>query len=554
MISFSVLHAACMAALAAADATPPSVSAAAVYNATMAGTGIVYGQGLISAGTSQQRAVNLTLDVWLPSQLPGGPAVPASARPAIMFVHGGGFSGSILGKDKAAVITPDVQYFVQRGFVGFQINYRLGEDNASFPQGWPGNGKTGGAELGLLNPIADGGALSESQRFHFLRGVVGGGSLLSLASDPELCVVARAPGGSVSMQPCPAAAAAAATSGGNASTYWWRVGADGSMVGVGGYFDQKCLGTRAPSGDGPTEDKRAFVAAMAFRCDSSAHAQRWRASGLAAPSGGQICHPTSSGEHGEHGDGPPVDSGCLSFSGGFQPPLSHLYPAVRDAKAAVRWLRAEGAVRFQANPDFITLAGGSAGACTILGAGIAQRPGDFTDEIPAAVDPTINSTHPEESAAVRSMIVHWGAPFAVDAATAADPLHRSRYQRTGAGAGAGAPAGTGARWVPATAVSPSVAAVADEPPLPSIIAFNGLIDTTIPIEHILEVQRAYEAVNGTMVVRPLPDEPHACWNATVVVHEPDGQNRTISMPEDAFDFIQRVQMLPPSEGGASNST
>jgi len=36
-----------------------------------------------------------------------------------------------------------------------------------------------------------------------------------------------------------------------------------------------------------------------------------------------------------------------------------------------------------------------------------QLPGDFTTEVP---DPTIASTHPEVSSAVRSMIVHWGAP------------------------------------------------------------------------------------------------------------------------------------------------
>lgn len=75
--------------------------------------------------------------------------------------------------------------------------------------------------------------------------------------------------------------------------------------------------------------------------------------------------------------------------------------------------------------------------------GLAQESGDFTAEISPADDPTLSTTHLEQSSAVRSMVVHWGSPFAVDAVTAADPLHRSRYQL--------------------------------EPPLalPSIIAYNG---------------------------------------------------------------------------------
>ena len=66
--------------------------------------------------------------------------------------------------------------------------------------------------------------------------------------------------------------------------------------------------------------------------------------------------------------------------------------------------------------------------------------------------------HPTQPSSVRSMIIHWGAPFAVDIATAADPQHRSRYQQAQQ---AGA--------------------------LPSIIGYTGLVDTTIPIEHILQV-------------------------------------------------------------------
>eukprot|EP00937_MAST-01D_sp_MAST-1D-sp2_P000259 g259.t1 len=323
-----------------------------------------------------------------------------------MFVHGGGFSGSILDPDKAAVVVPDVEYFVRRGFVGFQLNYRLMEDNATFPKSWPGFPRTGGSELGVQpGPIPIGSSMFESQRFK-----LGTTGLLTLANDDEL--------------------------------------------------------------------------------------------------GGTICHPKPLRAGSAPSAEPAVDSGCLTFAGGFNPPVPHLYPAVRDIKAAVRWLRADGAARFNVEPAYITLDGGSAGACTILGAGLSQVSGDYAAEVPLADDPTLATTHLGQSDAVRSLVVHWGAPFAVDIATAADPEHRSRYRRD------------------------------PRDPLPAIISYNGLVDTTVPIEHIRAVQRAYAAANGTIVVRPLPNQPHACWDATVTVG-----GVVKSQSADAFEFITREQHL-----------
>lgn len=284
--------------------------------------------------------------------------------------------------------------YIIAGFVGFQLNYRLGLDNGSFPITWPGFEQTGGAGLGLQPPIPAGAPLFESQRF-VSTAAEGGHSLnyLTLASDSELCVIADAPGGSVEMKPClPSNTTAASnrTADNNNTVHWRTVvveGEWGSVVGVGGAFDGKCLGTLAP--DPEVADKRAFVAKMASRCNSADPAQRWQATGLGTAGGGTLCRPNASGDARARvglgiGPGfgllgaataaaaavpPPVDDGCLSFAGGFNPPVPHLYPAVRDAKAAVRWLRAIGAPRFNVDPSYITLDGGSAGACTILGAG-----------------------------------------------------------------------------------------------------------------------------------------------------------------------------------------
>ena len=59
--------------LARAPATapaPPSVSDGPAFNASGPHRGIVYGQGLVFAGdAAQQRAVNLTLDAFVPASL-----------------------------------------------------------------------------------------------------------------------------------------------------------------------------------------------------------------------------------------------------------------------------------------------------------------------------------------------------------------------------------------------------------------------------------------------------------------------------------------------------
>ena len=107
----------------------PAVYADAVYDLAPSEV-VVYGQGLVNATSSSPVAVDLTAHVWTPVARPGGPPVLSTKRPVLMFVHGGAFSGSIQ-QDKAAVAVPDIAYFVQRGFVGITLNYRLTEDDAS---------------------------------------------------------------------------------------------------------------------------------------------------------------------------------------------------------------------------------------------------------------------------------------------------------------------------------------------------------------------------------------------------------------------------------------
>jgi hypothetical protein len=89
---------------------------------------------------------------------------------------------------------------------------------------------------------------------------------------------------------------------------------------------------------------------------------------------------------------------------------------------------------------------------------------------------------------VRSVVAHWGAAYGVVAVEAADPAKRDRY---------------------AYAASAAL--------LPSVLEFNGLVDTTIPIQHALSIQANYDRpdINGRMSIVPLPHTPHGVFTENV---------------------------------------
>ncbi len=83
-----------------------------------------------------------------------------------------------------------------------------------------------------------------------------------------------------------------------------------------------------------------------------------------------------------------------------------LYPACRDAKAAIRWIRAH-ADDYGLHPDYITVIGGSAGSYIAVALG-ASNEDDCKTEIDAVDDPTLAGTHLDQSSAVATVIDHWG--------------------------------------------------------------------------------------------------------------------------------------------------
>ena len=72
-----------------------------------------------------------------------------------------------------------------------------------------------------------------------------------------------------------------------------------------------------------------------------------------------------------------------------------IYPAIRDAKAAMRWI-INNAKTYNINTDYITVGGGSAGAAAAISLGISELT-DFRDELSLKQDPTLATTHLEHS-------------------------------------------------------------------------------------------------------------------------------------------------------------
>ena len=87
----------------------------------------------------------------------------------------------------------------------------------------------------------------------------------------------------------------------------------------------------------------------------------------------------------------------------------YAYPAVRDAKAAVRWVRAHAA-EFAVDPDFVVVSGDSAGAASAVALGLLHER-DYKSELSATEDPTLATINLEQSSAVQAVIDHWGTDW-----------------------------------------------------------------------------------------------------------------------------------------------
>ena len=173
-----------------------------------------------------------------------------------------------------------------------------------------------------------------------------------------------------------------------------------------------------------------------------------------------------------------------------------VYPAHRDAKAALRWILAN-AENYHINTDYITVGGGSAGATTSIGIGISDLD-DYKDELSINEDRTLSSTNLSQTYEVKTILDFWGSDNSIEIL---ELIYG--YQRF-------------------------------DQNIPAIFIAHGTNDTTVPFSNADDLKALYEFNNAEFIYYPLQGKGHGAWSATV------GEK---SLSDLSFDFIVDIQNL-----------
>ena len=173
-----------------------------------------------------------------------------------------------------------------------------------------------------------------------------------------------------------------------------------------------------------------------------------------------------------------------------------IYPAHRDAKAALRWVVAN-AKTYKINTDYITVGGGSAGAITAITLGVSNQE-DYRDELAIDQDPTLANTNLDQTYQVKTILDFWGSKIALDILE--NIYNHQRFDSND----------------------------------PSLFIAHGTEDPIVPFSKAEELKNLYEANNVPLGYYPLEGSKHGCWGATF-------NNKRLE--ELAFDFVVEQQNL-----------
>ena len=173
-----------------------------------------------------------------------------------------------------------------------------------------------------------------------------------------------------------------------------------------------------------------------------------------------------------------------------------IYPAIRDAKAALRWIAAN-AKSYYINTDYITVGGGSAGAIIAITVGISNQE-DYRDEIDITQDPTLATTNLDQTYRVRTILDFWGSKVGL---SILEVLYgRQRFNSNN----------------------------------PTLLIAHGTEDPIVPFSKAEDLKSSYEANEVPFVFYPLKGKGHGAWDATF-----DNKH----LDELSFDFIVEQQNL-----------
>jgi acetyl esterase/lipase len=173
-----------------------------------------------------------------------------------------------------------------------------------------------------------------------------------------------------------------------------------------------------------------------------------------------------------------------------------IYPAERDAKAALRYIIAN-ANSYHINPNYVTVGGSSAGAITAITLGISN-PEDYRDELTPQQDPTLPSTNPKQSYHVNTIIDLFGSDIALELLEKMYGYKRFNSSN------------------------------------PSLFIAHGVEDHTVDYSNAEKLKNIYQQNGVPYVFYPLAGFGHNAGKATV-----NGKN----LEQLAFDFIVSQQKL-----------
>jgi para-nitrobenzyl esterase len=173
-----------------------------------------------------------------------------------------------------------------------------------------------------------------------------------------------------------------------------------------------------------------------------------------------------------------------------------MYPAHRDAKAALRWIIAN-ADNYHINTDYITVGGGSAGAIISIGLGASEL-GDYKDEISLSEDNTLSTTNHSQTYEVQIILDFWGSNASIEILELI--YGHQRFDSND----------------------------------PAIFIAHGTEDTTVPFSSAEDLKTICETNEIDFVYYPIEGRGHGPWNATM---------NEKSLSDLSFEFIVENQNL-----------